>query len=80
VPPQIARFVTGRVALKVWINELGGVDEVEVERSDLPKAVSAHAAAAFAKLRFVPGQVDGRSVGVLMRVEIAYVDGRPVPP
>jgi hypothetical protein len=35
---------------------------------------------AFSKLRFAPGEVDGRPVGVLMRVEIAYVDGRVMTP
>jgi len=76
IPRTMARYVTGRVMLKVWINELGGVDEVGVERSDLPETVSSFAADAFRKLHFVPGEVDGRPVGVLMRVEIAYVDGR----
>ncbi|MFY9314462.1 MAG: energy transducer TonB [Burkholderiales bacterium] len=76
VPRQTARYVSGRVVLKLWINEFGAVDEVEVERSDLPETVSSIAAAAFRKLQFVPGEVDGRPVGVLMRVEIAYVDGR----
>jgi TonB family protein len=78
IPRKTAQFVTGRVTLKVWINELGGVDEVEVERSDVPAAVSALAAAAFRRLHFVPGQVDGRSVGVLLRLEIAFMDGQMV--
>jgi TonB family protein len=76
VPRQTARYVTGRVLLRIWINELGGVEEVEVERSDLPKTIAALAAEAFRKLHFVPGEIDGRPVGVLMRIEVAYVDGR----
>jgi TonB family protein len=80
VPRQTARYVSGKVMLKVWINELGGVDEVEVEHSTLPATVSSIAAEAFRKLHFAPGEVDGRPVGVLMRVEIAYVDGRVLTP
>jgi TonB family protein len=76
VPRQTARYVSGRMMLRVWINELGGVDEVEVESSNLPETVYSLAVAAFRKLHFVPGEVDGRPVGVLMRIEIAYVDGR----
>jgi TonB family protein len=76
VPRQTARYVSGRVMLKVWINEFGGVEQVEVENSDLPATVSSIAVAAFRSLQFVPGEVDGRAVGVLMRVEVAYVDGR----
>jgi protein TonB len=80
VPRQMARYVTGGMVLKIWINERGGVDEVEVEKSDLPKAVSDHAAAAFRRVQFVPGELHGKRVGVLMRVEVAYVDGRAVGP
>jgi TonB family protein len=76
IPRQTARYVSGRVLLKIWISEFGAVEEVEVEHSNLPETVSAFAAAAFRKLQFEPGEVDGRPVGVLMRVEIAYVDGR----
>ena len=76
VPRKTARHVSGKVMLRLWINELGGVDEVEVESGDLPGTVSSLAAAAFRKLQFVPGQVDGRPVGVLMRIEVVYVDGK----
>ena len=78
IPRKTAQFVTGHMTLKLWINELGGVDEVEVERSNLPEAVSAIAADTFRRLHFVPGEVDGRPVGVLLRIEIGFVDGRVV--
>jgi TonB family protein len=72
VPKSVARSVSGKVVLKLWINELGNVDSVEVESSNVPETVSATAAAAFGKLRFVPGEIDGRRVRTLMTIEVAY--------
>jgi hypothetical protein len=80
VPKRIARSVTGKVVLKLWIDELGDVNPVEVESSNLPAAVSEMAAAAFAKLRFIPGEIDGRRVRTLMRIEVVYVNGKRPPP
>ena len=71
---------SGKVILKVWITELGNVASVEVEKSELPEAMAASAAAAFGKLRFVPGQLNGRPVGSMMRIEVVYYDGAgPLP-
>jgi hypothetical protein len=44
----------------------------------VPETVSATAAAAFGKLRFVPGEIDGRRVRTLMTIEVAY--GKRPPP
>jgi len=77
VPRTVARSVSGRVTLKLWIDERGKVESVEVESSNLPKTVSGMAAEAFGKLRFVPGELDGRRVRALMRIEVAYVNGKP---
>jgi TonB family protein len=73
-------FASGTVILKLWINELGDVISVDVEKTDLPEAYSRTAVAAFRNLRFVPGEVNGRRVGTMMRIEVAYGDGRMQPP
>jgi TonB family protein len=79
--PELGPFVpSGKVVLKVWITELGNVASVEVEKSELPEAVAASAAAAFGKLRFVPGQLNGLPVGSMMRIEVVYYDGVGPPP
>jgi TonB family protein len=80
VPRSVARSVSGRVVLRLWIDELGNVASVEVESSNLPETVSGTAAAAFRKLHFVPGEIDGQRVRTLMRVEVAYVNGKRPPP
>lgn len=78
--PQLApSFASGKVILKLWINELGAVTSVDVEQSDVPEAVSAFAAAAWAKQRFVPGERDGRPVGAMIRIEVTYDDPKPPP-
>lgn len=73
-------FASGTVILKLWIDELGDVIAVDVEKTDLPVAYSKTAVAAFRNVHFVPGEVDGRHVGVMMRIEVTYGAGsRPVP-
>jgi TonB family protein len=79
--PEIRPIIaSGTIVLKLWINELGNVTSVDVEKSDLPPMFSETAAAAFRNLHFVPGQLDGRPVGTVMRIEITYDDGRRPPP
>lgn len=80
VPRSIARSVSGTVVLRLWIDELGNVASVEVESSNLPETVSGTAAGAFGKLRFIPGEIDGRRVRTLMRIEVAYGQATRPPP
>jgi hypothetical protein len=75
VPETAPAFGTGKVVLKVWINDHGGVDSVDVETSDVPEAVAGTAAAAFRKLHFVPGEINGRPVGSLLKIEVVYEEG-----
>jgi hypothetical protein len=80
VPELGPVFPQGKVILKVWISELGQVVSVGVEESDLPETVSATAVAAFGKLRFVPGEINGRRVGVMMKIEVTYDENMKPPP
>ncbi|HVP07876.1 MAG TPA: TonB family protein, partial [Burkholderiales bacterium] len=72
VPRTVARVVRGRVELKIWIDELGSVVSVEVVQSNVPKAVSDLAAEAFGKLRYEPGEINGRRVSAQILVEVVY--------
>ena len=75
LPPEMEpMFDSGKVILKLWINELGNVISVDVEESNLPEAVSGQAVEAFGKLRFVPGEINGRRVGTIMSIEVTYED------
>lgn len=80
-PAEIAAIIaTGKVVLMLRINELGKVVEVSIEHSDLPDVITETAVQAFLKLPFAPGELNGRKVGSVMRIEVRYDDDRlPVP-
>ena len=73
-------YATGTVILKLWISELGDVISVDVEKTDLPETYARTAAEAFRKVRFVPGEINGRRVGTMVRIEVTYDDGQEPPP
>lgn len=68
----LANVASGKLILDLWINASGEVVNSSVGASDLPEAVAAAIEAAFRKLRFKPGEFDGRSVGAVMRIEVNY--------
>ena len=67
---------SGKIILKLWINEFGVVTDAAVEKTDMPGVFSQTAIAAFKGLRFSPGERNGQPVRSLMRVEVTYDDGR----
>ena len=78
--PQIRPIVaSGKIVLKLWINEFGVVADVAVEKTELPEIFSRTAVAAFKGLRFEPGERNGQPVGTVMRFEVSYDDGRGKP-
>lgn len=76
-PPEIREIVvSGKLVLKLWIDDRGYVADVVVEESGLPEIFSRVAADAFRQSRFRPGERSGKRVGSIMRVEVAYDDSR----
>ena len=76
-PEDIRPIVaSGKIILKLWINEFGVVTDAMVEKTDMPEMFSRAAVAAFKGLRFSPGERNGMPVRSLMRVEVTYDDGR----
>ncbi|MBK6638213.1 MAG: energy transducer TonB [Rhodocyclaceae bacterium] len=67
------RKETGSLILLLKISRDGMVDSADIERSELPPLYGQTARSAFAQIRFRPGEVDGRRVRSIMRVEITYV-------
>lgn len=65
---------SGRVVLKLWINDLGEVTDIEVEKTELPNVISDLAIQTFRATHFVPGEINGQPVDSLMRIEINYDD------
>ena len=78
--PRIRPIVaSGKIVLKLWINEFGVVADVAVEKTELPEIFSRTAVAAFKGLRFEPGERNGQPVATVMRIEVSYDDGRGKP-
>lgn len=67
---------SGKLVLKLWINDRGEVATTEVERSDMPAEFSQSVTAAFMRTRFSPGERGGLPVGSIIRVEINYAEER----
>lgn len=66
----------GRTVLKVWISATGGVAAMETEFSDMPEPFRRATVAAFERMRFMPGQIDGKPVGSMIKIEIGAEDFR----
>jgi TonB family protein len=75
--PALALVPTGRVVLRLYIDERGVVDAVTAESADRTGAFEAAAREAFAAARFLPGIKDGVPVKSLVRVEVLF--GSPHP-
>lgn len=75
--PEIRPIIaSGKLVLKLWINEFGAVADVTVEKSELPGMFAQSAVEAFKGMRFTPGERNGQPVGTVMRIEVTYEDGR----
>jgi periplasmic protein TonB len=75
--PALALVPTGRVVLRLYIDETGGVDAVAAESADRTGEFEAAAREAFAAARFLPGIKDGVPVKALVRLEVLF--GSPHP-
>jgi hypothetical protein len=81
-PPELVApesgpsYASGMVTLDLWISELGNVVSANVEKTDLPESYTNMAAEAFRKLRFTPGEIDGRPVPARIRIEVIYDGGK----
>jgi hypothetical protein len=78
--PEIRMIVaSGKMILKLWIDEAGEVIEVDVEKTELPEILSNLTKARFKRMRFLPGERMGIPVGSVMRIEVNYDDNRIAP-
>ena len=74
-PPSAEGSTSGRIVLRLLINETGLVDAIVVEHSELPRTFQDSAIDAFSKAVFAPGEIGGNAVGSEMRIEISYENG-----
>jgi TonB family protein len=75
--PALALVPTGRVVLRLYLDEGGSVETVAAESADRTGAFEAAARDAFAAARFLPGIKGGVPVKAVVRVEVLF--GSPHP-
>jgi TonB family protein len=75
-PPE-AGVASGRVVLRLLINEAGAVDRLFVLRADPAGVFEAAAMEAFAKAKFTPGRKDGSAVKSALTVELRFGEAPP---
>jgi periplasmic protein TonB len=75
--PALALVPTGRVVLRLYLDEEGSVETVAAESADRTGAFEAAARDAFAAARFLPGIKGGVPVKAVVRVEVLF--GSPHP-
>lgn len=61
---------TQNVILRLFINEHGGIDHIDIEQTTLEPEVVAAVSGAFGKLRFSPGKIDGLAVKSQLKIEV----------
>lgn len=76
--PPDAPAASGRVVLRLLINEAGTVDETVAVRADPPGVFDAAAVDAFASARFTPGRMDGNAVKSALTIEIRFGEAPPI--
>lgn len=64
----------GRMTIRVWIGAGGAVEHAQLLSSGLPAAYEKAALEAFGKLRFKPGEIEGKPVPSWADVVIEYAD------
>ena len=62
----------GSLMMKIWIDSLGRVVAADIESSSLPVRFTHALAQAFGRVHFEPGELYGRPVGSILRIEISH--------
>ena len=67
----LSPLLEGRAVLVFYLDELGGVDRIEVEESTLPPSMLNQLRAQQDRVKFSPGNINGVDVKSVVRIEIA---------
>ena len=68
--PLLAPLKTQKAILRIMISELGDIDEVVIEESQLPEAAAEILKDTFAKIKFQPGMIGAIPVRSQMTIEV----------
>lgn len=76
-PKEITSIGRHTAILALFIDETGLVRRVRVDGPSLPKPMEEAARDAFLQAHFSPGEIDGRRVKSLIRIEVVF-DNSPI--
>jgi hypothetical protein len=69
-------LATGKMVFSLLIDVKGKVHAVNIEQTDLPEIFTKAASNAFMQFKFEPGEIDGKPVGSILKIEITYDDAQ----
>jgi len=72
IPEAQLLTAPGTLVLTLWIDDQGRVMSFQVEAPDLPEEYTTAVAEAFSATRFTPGEIRGRKVSSILKVEISH--------
>ncbi|MCZ8292264.1 MAG: hypothetical protein O9312_02020 [Hylemonella sp.] len=72
IPETQLLTTSGTLVLTLWIDDQGQVLSFKVDAPDLPEEYTTAVAEAFSAARFAPGEIRGRRVSSILKVEISY--------
>jgi len=64
----------GTLVMSLWINELGEITRATLESEGIPEAYAKAVIVAFEKTRFSPGELHGKKVASVIRIEVLPSD------
>ena len=70
---------TGRVKLRLYINERGAVDAIDITEAEPAGEFEQAAVQAFSEARFTPGRKDGTAVKSQIALEVRFGEPSPLP-
>lgn len=76
IPEKQLLTAPGTLVLTLWINDQGRVTSFKVDAPDLPEEYTTAVAEAFSATHFAPGEIRGRNVSSILKVEISHDAGR----
>ena len=79
IVPADAVALTGRLKLRVYINEHGSVDAVDIVEADPADEFEEAVVQAFSEARFRPGHKDGAAVKSQVALEVRFGEPAPFP-
>lgn len=74
-PEQVQKFGKFHAILSLYLNEIGNVDRVEVDSSDLSLEQLKETIQTFRRAHFSPGEKDGTPVKSRLRIEVLFDSG-----